>query len=356
MALMQVQQVAPRSEPVKQEKEKKSAMEMILEGLQIANGVLGIANNVQSIRSSQRTIEDKDYAAKGGLTKEQETDAMAKGMTFSDTPQEGGTQTFIRTPEGDKGVFIKPPGAKAKDAEVVGITVPGPGGKPMTQFVKKEEGAKYDAYREPQKPTEDKTPGNTADLRKEYNQQKTTQNTYQVIEGYKKIQNAFSKENPSPADEMSGLFGFMKMQDPGSTVREGEYASAENTRGIPDAILQAYNKAREGQKLSPEQRANFLAAADGLYDAQLSAQEAIDKRYSDIATKFKVDPNYVLEPSFGSTRQSRAEASKAKGGSRGGPGTALGAPSDAVPGVPLSDIEKELQRRGIKPKGASGKF
>lgn len=353
MGINQIGFIAPRAEPQQAQKEKKSAVETILEGLSIANGVLGIAGGVQTIREKQGNIEGQQFAAKGGMTKEQETAALGKGMTFSESEVPGGTQAFIQTPKGEKAVFIAPPAAKP---EKVGGSWQSvfEGGKEVKKWVA--DGSGITLPQKPDRGMDDKSLGQTADLRKEYNSQKTTQNTYQVIEGYNKVKQAGSAENPSPTDDMSLIFGFMKMQDPNSTVREGEYASAENTRGIPDGVLQAYNKAVDGQKLTPEQRSNFTRSAEGILDAQMKTQEPIDKRYADIANRFKVDPNYVTEPSFASTRQSRAEAAKAKGGGRSGAGTALGAPSDAVPGVPLSDIEKELQRRGLKPKGASGSF
>lgn len=67
------------------------------------------------------------------------------------------------------------------------------------------------------------------------------------------------------------IFSFMRMLDPNSTVREGEFATAENTTGWPQRIRNLYNKALQGKLLDPEQRKGFIAQAD------VYAEDAIKK-------------------------------------------------------------------------------
>lgn len=354
MPLNQVQVVGPRSSGSEQKAPKKTDLERVMEGLQLANSVLGIGSNIQSIRANSRTIDAKDYEAAGGISKTEEIDAMAKGGLRVPVGTEGSVKTGIRTPEGKtEYIGLVPPKPKTERVPTRVVETPGPDGKPVQKIVEDVAGGQYPAYQKPEPKKEDKTAGNTADLRKEYNSQKTTQNSYQVVEAYNKIQGA--AKGGSPTDDMSLIYGFMKMQDPGSTVREGEYASAENTRGIPATVLQAYNKAIDGQRLAPEQRANFLSSAEGIYDAQLKAQETVDKRYESIAKQFNTDPQFVLEPQFQATRAARVQQTPGQG-RLGGSGMALGAPKDAVPGADLNAIDAELKRRGLKPRGASGGY
>lgn len=75
--------------------------------------------------------------------------------------------------------------------------------------------------------------------------------------------------------DMSLIFGFMKLLDPGSTVREGEFANAEVTEGIPGRILNVRNKLLSGERLNPEQRQAFKDEAKKLVDAQ---QASFDKQ------------------------------------------------------------------------------
>ena len=61
----------------------------------------------------------------------------------------------------------------------------------------------------------------------------------------------------------------MKTLDPPSTVREGEAATVENARGIPDGLRNMYNKVVAGTKLGDDQRKTFTETADVLYKAEL---------------------------------------------------------------------------------------
>ena len=42
---------------------------------------------------------------------------------------------------------------------------------------------------------------------------------------------------PDAAGDMALIFSYMKMLDPNSTVREGEYATAQDAGSIPHASL-----------------------------------------------------------------------------------------------------------------------
>ena len=57
------------------------------------------------------------------------------------------------------------------------------------------------------------------------------------------------------------ITGYMKMIDPGSTVREGEFATAANSGGVSDNVRSLYNSLINGKRLSPQQRENFLQSA-----------------------------------------------------------------------------------------------
>lgn len=84
----------------------------------------------------------------------------------------------------------------------------------------------------------------------------------------------------SAAAQMALIFSFMKSLDPNSTVREGEYANAENTRGVPDTIRNWYNKAKDGTFLTPTQVQNF---------AQVSLRQAETARQQIRATAADFD-------------------------------------------------------------------
>lgn len=95
----------------------------------------------------------------------------------------------------------------------------------------------------------------------------------------------------SAAGDMSAIFAYMKMNDPESTVREGEYATAEQARGIPEHVLNAYNKAIKGVRLTPLQRADFAASGHNMFVAQVEQQKRFDNSLKERAKSLGIDPN-----------------------------------------------------------------
>lgn len=164
------------------------------------------------------------------------------------------------------------------------------------QWKQKEFGLKQDELDYKKQKYQAEAKGANADLatklRKERSGLDTTKATQNVSAAYNKVQNA--AKNPTAAGDLSLIFNYMKMLDPGSVVREGEFANAQNAAGVPDRIRNYYNRVQEGLRLSENQRNDFLNQAEGVYKAQTSIQDQIDKQYADYAQKLGVDPNEVL--------------------------------------------------------------
>lgn len=89
-----------------------------------------------------------------------------------------------------------------------------------------------------------------------------------------------SAQDPSAAGDLALIFNYMKLLDPGSTVREGEFATAEQAAGVPTRILNLYNRILEGTRLSPKQRADFTGRSYTIYEGALqSYEENYEKPY-----------------------------------------------------------------------------
>lgn len=123
------------------------------------------------------------------------------------------------------------------------------------------------------------------------------------IQPHIQISQAYGKITTAPdnaAGDMSKIFGFMKILDPGSTVREGEYASAEQTRGIPEAVVAQYNRALSGRRLTAEQRQKFDEAAGDLVTSQKKQFDQQKQFFTGIATNAKANPaNVIFDPYSG---------------------------------------------------------
>ena len=97
-----------------------------------------------------------------------------------------------------------------------------------------------------------------------------------------------------PSDDMALVFSFMKTLDPGSTVREGEYASARNTTGVPGYVINAYNQALDGKFLNNDQRKSFVETARKNYSGISKQAEDVAKSFKQMAKDRNVPENLVV--------------------------------------------------------------
>lgn len=120
--------------------------------------------------------------------------------------------------------------------------------------------------------------------------------TYQTIRnGYEKIKSSASLDS-GPGD-ISTIFAYMKMLDPTSVVREGEFATAENSGGVGEQISNLYNRVLSGERLTPELRRQFMASADQIYKEASGNLTDINSQYSTRATGWNVDPSrFIISP------------------------------------------------------------
>ncbi|CAB4152580.1 hypothetical protein UFOVP1377_21 [uncultured Caudovirales phage] len=127
-------------------------------------------------------------------------------------------------------------------------------------------------------------------LRKEY--QGRTKVYSELGSTYSNIESS-AKAKTGPGD-VALITGFMKMLDPGSVVRETEFATARDTAGLYIALENALKKAQNGQFLQSDQRKNFVDLAKQYLDsAQAKAIE--DKKALGIVVKnYKLNPENVF--------------------------------------------------------------
>lgn len=117
--------------------------------------------------------------------------------------------------------------------------------------------------------------------------------TYQVVRsGYQKIRE--SAQLGTGAGDISMIFAYMKMLDPTSVVREGEFATAQNAGGVGNTITNLYNSVLNGQKLTPEMRSQFLEAADKLYSQTTANLAQENQLFSGRAQGWGVDPSHFI--------------------------------------------------------------
>jgi hypothetical protein len=129
-------------------------------------------------------------------------------------------------------------------------------------------------------------------LRGDFEQAPAYKNFATVSPAFSTIKAALSDE--SGAGDMSGLYSYIKLLDPGSAVREGEVATAQNTSNVPDAILTLYNRALNGQFLSPTQRADFRRNAENIYQNSRTLFKKHQDNYRGMSKRLFIDDANVV--------------------------------------------------------------
>ncbi len=110
-----------------------------------------------------------------------------------------------------------------------------------------------------------------------------------------------SGEDPTGAGDVALVFAFMKMLDPGSVVRESEFAMAQDTSGMFGRLEALLPKLRAGEFLTEGQRENFV----GLAGKYMDSYGSMEKRHrADLMIPVK---NYKLNPGnvFGTQEHSQ---------------------------------------------------
>lgn len=141
--------------------------------------------------------------------------------------------------------------------------------------------------------------------------------------------------------DMGLVFSYMKMLDPGSAVREQEYASAANAAGVPDRIRNLYNNALAGEILSPRQRAEMVEAAQTIYQSRGRIYNEAADRYRRHLERLNENPDdhgilYAIGPG-GQPREEQLPQEESRWGA--GPVQRV----DQIPEGPAQQLTPEQQ-------------
>jgi len=148
--------------------------------------------------------------------------------------------------------------------------------------------------------------------------------TFDTIKtAYKKMEET-TKQDPTPASDMSLIYSFMRLQDPTSTVRETEFQMAAKAGNYGQELQNAVSRLANGQRLQPEQRKDFVDRGRGMYKAEASTMKDNVDYYSQLARDSGLDVNAVVgkykdevykagAPSISDTRKALIDKLKSQG-------------------------------------------
>jgi hypothetical protein len=134
--------------------------------------------------------------------------------------------------------------------------------------------------------------GKEKDLRSEFDN--LSKNYRQSAIGYERVLAAGTATDPSGADDIALIFGFMKTIDPTSVVRESEFDLAQDTGGAPAQAKAFIQRVIDGQRLTPEMRSYFVNAASNQFASLQRTQSELEDRYRTLSSNYDVDPKKVV--------------------------------------------------------------
>lgn len=132
-----------------------------------------------------------------------------------------------------------------------------------------------------------------AKLRGEYT--KLSGTFLEVRDAFGRIEQA-AKE-PSAAGDIAVLTGYMKLIDPTTGVKEGEYANAANAAGVPEKVRNIYNKLLDGKVLGQDgspTREDFVKQARGLFQRHQASQKKNEAQYRALSKRYGVNADRVV--------------------------------------------------------------
>jgi len=129
-------------------------------------------------------------------------------------------------------------------------------------------------------------------LRKEFIKRPEVKRFQEIWAQFERVKQGAAAANASW--DIALVFSFMKMLDPGSVVRESEFATAQNAAWVPDQVRNLYNKALQWTRLWSNQRAEFKNTAESLFKKEVSNFNKVKDWYVTIIEDAWARPKFVI--------------------------------------------------------------
>lgn len=145
--------------------------------------------------------------------------------------------------------------------------------------------------------------GNTVSPYQQFNEEARLRNEFQAqSKNFQQVRDSFNRiqtsaQSPTPAGDLSMLYNYMKMLDPGSVVRESEFRSAATAKPLLERLglsFDAVSSLWSGQKMTPGMRQDFLNRANQLYSAEAQQHGKRVNEYKRLATGQGLNPANVI--------------------------------------------------------------
>jgi hypothetical protein len=117
------------------------------------------------------------------------------------------------------------------------------------------------------------------------------------------------------AGDLALINTFMKMLDPGSVVRESEFAQAQDTAGLIGKLTATATRVANGQILTPDQRKEFSGLANQYMEAATKNEEKVRAGLQFMVKSYGLNADNVFGTMADGTTKTAAPAPAAAGSS-----------------------------------------
>ena len=132
---------------------------------------------------------------------------------------------------------------------------------------------------------------NERDLRNDLKSEPIYKAHQEVKSAYARIKASLGQN--TPIGDVAAATKIIKLLDEGSVVRESELGIAMAASGLMDRVTNYANMVKTGQKLTPQQRTDFLKLADEFYSASEQQFNAKAAEYAGIAKDYNLNAGRV---------------------------------------------------------------
>lgn len=130
---------------------------------------------------------------------------------------------------------------------------------------------------------------------------KPLQDEVRTLEQGFAVTRGFDVNTTNPYDDQALIFSFMKVLDPGSVVREGEFNTAQNNASLLESFSANWKKAATGTgMLEPAQRQKILDTMNNLYSTKRGSYDQELEVARGVGQEYGIDPSLYLTVPEGS--------------------------------------------------------
>ncbi len=238
----------------------------------------------ESVRIHQffRDMTDEQAKAYGLSENQLKLARIAPEKAYAKLTEKLGVPTsYERVDMGDRIDFYVPGSNKAAFSQPKGLTA--------DQVIDNER-ADADVQRNLTKGKRERTDT----LRKEWNA--LTKMDTEAAQSYGRVKE--SAQLGTAKGDVALLINFVKVLDPGSVVRESEFATVAGAVGVPERLITAFTKAQDGQRLTPNARLEVVRAARRNLQPWIDNYADQYERYQGIVTRSGLEEADIINNVF----------------------------------------------------------